>query len=227
MNFEFFDDAEKGRQQPVTFIDPGFGLNDDHPPHHPVLGQQFLASVYSALAASPHWKNLLLVVTYDENGGFFDHVPPPTAADERADLGFDQLGFRVPTLVAGPYVKQGYVSSEIYDHTSALKHIKNAFGLPPLTMRSEAALDLTDCIDLERLAAGNPSAPISLPEVDIDATMLPPECDGVSFRETPGGEHDHVILEWAALDRERSAPWDLTAERPDYIRAINDLLTSK
>ncbi len=220
----FLSDAEAGTLPPVSYIDPAFGLNDDHPPHHPLLGQQLIAAAYTALANSPHWERCLFVVTYDENGGFYDHVPPPTAADDLAADGFDQLGFRVPTIVAGPYVKQNYVSSVQYDHTSPLKHLKNVFGLPPLTTRSEAANDLTDCIDLERLAAGDPADPIVLPEVEIDAASLPPECDGSSLRQVPGAPLDHVILEWAEADRERSAPWDRTDELPQYAQTIADFL---
>ncbi len=194
----FIADAAAGALPPVVYIDPTFSLNDDHPPHHPLLGQQLIAAVYQALATSPHWERCMLVVTYDENGGFFDHVPPPKAADERAAQGFDQLGFRVPAMVIGPYTKQGYVSSVVYDHTSALKHLENVHGLEPLTARSSAASDLTDCIDLERLAAGQPAAPIALPGVEIDADMLPASCQGSSFRTL-----DHDVLQWAEVNAGR------------------------
>lgn len=104
---DFFDDAAAGKLPSVVWIDPGFTFNDDHPPHHPGLGQEVIAAVYNALAQSPHWDRCLLVVTYDEHGGFFDHVAPPTTEDDHADLGFDQMGFRVPTLLVGPYVRPG------------------------------------------------------------------------------------------------------------------------
>jgi phospholipase C len=83
----FFDQAAAGTLPPVSFIDPLFSRNDDHPPHHPILGQQYIAAVYAALAASPLWNNLLFVVTYDEHGGFFDHVAPADRPDDRADQG--------------------------------------------------------------------------------------------------------------------------------------------
>ncbi len=172
----FYEEAKAGQLRPVTVIDPSFGLNDDHPPHHPLLGQQFIASIYQALATSPHWNNCLLVVTYDEHGGFFDHVPPPKAADDRAAEGFDQLGFRVPTIIAGPYVKKGHVSSSVYDHASVLKHIETMFGLAPLTARDAAANDLSDALDQTRLAAGQPEPPVELPVVMFDESMLDPAC---------------------------------------------------
>src|SRR5262245_35932230 len=136
---QFFKDAAAGTLPPVTYIDPFFYLNDDHPPTHPMLGQQLIASIYTALAKSPQWKNCMFVVTYDEHGGFYDHVPPPKTTDDTMAKfgvdGFDQLGFRVPAMVMGPYAKKNYVSSVQYDHTSALKQLGTAFELEPLNAR--------------------------------------------------------------------------------------------
>ena len=166
----FFEDCANGTLPPVTYIDPAFFENDDHPPVHPILGQELLAAVYTALATSPLWPNIMLVVTYDEHGGFFDHVSPPKAADDTMARfgveGFDQLGFRVPTLAIGPYAKQGHVSSVQYDHTSALKQLSNHFGFDTLTARMDAANDLSDCIDQDRLAAGDWARPAPIPMVD-------------------------------------------------------------
>ena len=175
---DFFDDAAAGRLPSVCFVEPAFTANDDHPPHHPMLGQAFLRSVYAALAASPQWENCLFIVTYDEAGGFFDHVPPPTAVDDRAAAGFDQLGFRVPAVVAGPYVKRGHVSSVVRDHTSVLAHLDRMFGLEPLTARSAAAEDLGELIDVDRLAAGDPAPPAELAPVEIDESMIDDACFG-------------------------------------------------
>ena len=175
---QFFDDADNGALPPVVFIDPSFTSNDDHPPHHPMLGQQFLSSIYHALAGSPQWNNSLLVITYDEHGGFYDHVSPPKAADSRAADGFDQLGFRVPTVVAGPYVKQGIVSSTTRDHTSVLAHIETMFGLDPLNERDAGAADLTDMLDSARLAAGDPRPPAAIPEIIVDESTIDAFCFG-------------------------------------------------
>jgi phospholipase C len=220
--YDFIDEAAAGTLPPVVYIDPGFAFNDDHPPHHPFLGQQLLASTYQALATSPQWKNCLLVVTYDENGGFYDHVAPPTAPDALAAQGFDQLGFRVPTLVVGPYAKQSYVSSVQYDHTSALAHVERHFGLEPMTMRDAAANDLTDCLDEQRLAAGTTLTPITVPAVEIDFAMLPDFCKspGDITRELP---HDHDILEWAAVDRRLRRYVDMRRARDDVF-ALGDYL---
>ncbi len=175
----FFMDAAAGTLPPVCYIDPFFYLNDDHPPAHPLLAQQLIAAVYRALATSPQWKNCMLVITYDEHGGFFDHVPPPRTVDDTVTkypldengspaTDFEQLGFRVPTMVIGPYVKKGHVSSVQYDHTSALKQLATAFDLEPLNARMAAANDLTDCIDMDRLARGDWAEPIELPEITVN-----------------------------------------------------------
>ena len=218
---QFLTDAANGTLPPVVYIDPAFAQNDDHPSGHPILGQALISTVYQALASSPQWPNILFVLTYDENGGFYDHVSPGTAPDDLAAAGFDQLGFRVPTLVMGPYVKQGYVSSTPYDHTSALRHLQNAFGLDPLTTRTEAATDLTDCIDQARLAARDWAPPIEIPAVDITAWPMGPECVG-TLRE---GE-DHPIVAWANANQDRLAGLDLRHELDDYKQTIKDFLAN-
>ena len=159
-----------------TWIDPGFTYNDDHPPHHVVLGQLYLALVVESLARSPLWERCLLVITYDEHGGFHDHVPPPTLGDERAAEGFDQLGFRVPALVVGPWVRQG-VDSTTYENTSVLKYVCERWGVEPWNERLRATNSLAGCLDEARMASGvalpPPELPVfAAPEVDT----LPPEC---------------------------------------------------
>ncbi len=141
-----------------------------------MMGQLFMASVYEALAQSPHWENSLLVILYDENGGFYDHVPPPTAPDERTGAGFEQLGFRVPAFVAGPYVKEGYVSSIVRDHCSVLSHLTSLYELDPLSERVSWSPDLLDFIDLERLRAGKPRPPVSMPQILVDESEIITAC---------------------------------------------------
>jgi phospholipase C len=209
---DFLDAAAAGKLPPVVYIDPMFSYNDDHPPHYPLLGEQLLAATYQALATSPHWERSLLVITYDEHGGFFDHVAPPAdAADQRAADGFNQLGFRVPSLVIGPHVKQGFVSSTRLEHTSALRHIENAFNLAPLTMRDAAANDLSSCLDP---TSTSPSAPIQLPAVEVDASMLA-GCTGTAFK-------GHDILEWA--ENVNLGQFDRRAQALDEVYAIGDYL---
>jgi phospholipase C len=192
---------------------------------HPILGQELIAAVYTALAKSPQWKNVLLVVTYDENGGYFDHVPPPMTTDDTLAHfgvdGFQQMGFRVPTLVAGPYVKPGYVSSVVYDHTSALKHLQNAFGLDSLNVRVDAAMDLTDCIDQDRLAKGQWAKPARLPIINSDEW---PTTDASCMSSGGGFRTADPITQWADQDPSRFAGFDLRDDRDDYLRSIREFV---
>jgi phospholipase C len=207
---DFFDDAAAGTLPGVVWIDPGFTFNDDHPPHHPGLGQEVIAAVYNALASSPQWDRCLLIVTYDEHGGFFDHVAPPTSADDNADIGFDQLGFRVPTLLVGPYVRPG-VDHTTYDHTSWLKYVCERFGLTPWTARIEAATSIAGVLDTDRMARGEATSPIELPAWDLDDSAVGDECQGV---------HDgppSPIVQWV---RANVPHLDRTASAADILATI-------
>jgi phospholipase C len=218
---DFLLDAADGKLPPVVYIDPIFNNNDDHPPVHPINGQQLIAAVYTALAQSPQWSKCMLVVTYDENGGFFDHVAPPKTVDDRASEGFDQLGFRVPTLVAGPYIKEGHVSSVVYDHTSALRHLEVTFGLESLNQRTMAANDLSDFIDMDRVMRNDPRPPITLPDVNVDAWPQDPvACQGGTLAV------DHPIIAWADANPDRVKDIDLRPNIPEYRRQIAELLRS-
>jgi phospholipase C len=219
----FFDDAEAGTLPPVSVIEPAFGANDDHPPHHPMLGQQFLASVFAALATSPLWNNMLIVITYDEQGGFFDHVAPPKFPDERAALGFDQAGFRVPTIIAGPYAKQGFVDSTVREHSSVVKHISTMYDLPALTMRDAAAADLMAAIDLDRLAANEPLPPPTLPEVVVDESMIDDACLKTSKRYAGYHKADIEKLADTGFFAERDARKDL----PETLRLMAEQLEKR
>ncbi len=215
VNNDFFDDALAGTLAPFSVIEPAFAGNDDHPPHHPILGQQFLAAIYESLAASPQWNELLLCVTYDEHGGFFDHVPPPAVADDRAAEGFGQAGFRVPAILAGPYVKRGQVSSVVRDHTSVIRHLENMWGLPPLTMRDAAANDLSEAIDAARLAAGDPAPPDPMPAIVVDESEITAAC---YKRREP------TDLEKLADRSTILRPWDRRAGLRDTLFAIGEQL---
>lgn len=172
---EFLSDAERGDLPPVVWIDPGFNYNDDHPPHHPGLGQEFLAMVHDALARSPQWGRCLLVVMYDEHGGFYDHVAPPKTDDDLAADGFDQMGFRVPTLLVGPYVRPG-VEHTTFDHTSWIKFVCERYGIDPWNARLRAANSIGVALDAHRMAISDAAPPITLPAWVFDETSVGPEC---------------------------------------------------
>lgn len=219
---DFFAHAAAGTLPPVVHIDPAFSANDDHPPHHTMLGQQLIASIYTALSTSPQWKNILFVITYDEHGGYFDHVPPPSdAADEFADQGFNQLGVRVPSLVIGPYAKAGQVVSTRYDHTSALKHVQNMFGLDPLYARVDQANDLTDCIDQERLAAGDWLEPAPIPAIEVNESDITEMC---MYSEARSAPERHVVHQMADRYPRIFQRFDRRAQTRDYLHMIGDYL---
>ncbi len=219
---EFFADAKAGTLPQVCYVEPGYFLNDDHPPLHPINGQELIAAVYRALAQSPQWKHCMLVVAYDEHGGYFDHVAPPKTADDFAAQGFDQLGFRVPTLVVGPYVKSAHVSSVQYDHTSALKQLQVTYGLDPLTARMAAANDLADCIDMERLARGDWAEPIEIPIVDVDAWAMGAECQrGARVAPGPG---ECAMHDWANANPDLVAAYDRRGREDEYLADLRAFL---
>ena len=128
---EFFDDA-RGREEDFPqfcFIEPDFmGIvgNDDHPPHDVMKAEKLIADVYNALRANENlWEATLLVVLYDEHGGFYDHAIPPMAVapdDHHEEYAFNQLGVRVPALLVSPWVERRIETTQ-FDHTSFLKYL--------------------------------------------------------------------------------------------------------
>jgi len=124
-NFETIDafvrDCLSQTLPTISVIDPPFSLADDHPPHDPLVGEKFIALVVDALTNSPSWHDSALLLLYDENGGFYDHVIPPPALE--ASPPDATLGFRVPALIISPYAKKRYASHVIYDHTSFIASI--------------------------------------------------------------------------------------------------------
>ena len=113
----------------VSFYKPPGRLNQ-HPSYTDILtGDTHIAEVLEKLRASPQWRDMLVVVTYDENGGYWDHVPPPTGSGWGDRWG---PGTRIPALLIGPHVRRGHVDSTAYDTTSILKFITERFGLEPL-----------------------------------------------------------------------------------------------
>jgi phospholipase C len=126
----FIEDAARGVLPSIAWIDPnfsnfdpiGFPPNDDHVPADIRDGQDLVLAVYHALASSPHWERTLLIVFYDEHGGFFDHVAPPEAPDDDP-VTFASYGLRVPALIVSPWIEPGSVSHTLFDHTAIIKTI--------------------------------------------------------------------------------------------------------
>ncbi len=161
---EFADDAARDDLATYTFLEPNFhtpGQNDQKPPSDIRPGERLIAEVYDALRTSPCWERTLLVITYDEHGGCFDHVPPPAGATppSRSDgpsedgFRFDRFGVRVPAVIVSPLIEEGTVArpaSDVpFDHTSVLATLHRRFGTAPLTDRDAAAPDLAHVLTLD------------------------------------------------------------------------------
>jgi len=153
----FVADLTAGDLPPVTFVDPAD--TDEHPPNDIQNGEAWFRRIYLAATASPLWPRLAIFLTYDEAGGFFDHVPPPPACPPRPELvDFDRLGTRVPFLVVSPWARPHHVSHRTTDHTALLKLIELLHDLPALSARdanSSALLELFD-FDAPRLLQPGP-----------------------------------------------------------------------
>lgn len=128
----------------VTFLKP-VGINNEHPSYTDVkTGEVHTASIIEAIKASSIWNDAVILVTYDENGGFYDHVAPPV---------IDRWGpgVRVPTLIISPFAKKAYVDKHVYETVSILSLIERRYGLVPLSSRDASAADLTAAMDLPAL----------------------------------------------------------------------------
>jgi phospholipase C len=176
-------DLKSGNLPKIVFID---GMNPDeneHPAAHDEpasdirVGQHWLEAQVRSIVASRVWAKSALFITYDENGGFADHVVPPKACQPDQvkipatpknmrpqavyNASFDQYGFRVPFVMISPFAKRHYVSHTVYDHTSILKFIETRYHLPALTTRDANANDMLDLFDFStapntKFLAGKP-----------------------------------------------------------------------
>ncbi|MEY2568329.1 MAG: phospholipase [Actinomycetota bacterium] len=181
---QFYADAAAGTLPNVYFVDPDLHINEDNPvnddhPHADIrAGQAFIADVYHAVHDSPLWPKTAFFLTYDEWGGFYDHVPPPRARDERANAALNEdygrLGFRVPTITISPWARST-ISSRTYDHTSILKFIEYRFRLAPLTLRDASAPNAGEVLDV----SAPDKAPPNLEPGDVPNPDPPPRINNV------------------------------------------------
>ncbi|KAJ3102080.1 hypothetical protein HDU97_000794 [Phlyctochytrium planicorne] len=166
---QFFTDVAAGKLPDFSYINPECCLQYSyHPPSTVASGEAYLKKVYEALRAAPTWNETALIISFDEHGGFGDHVPSPAAFPPGDNLSyswsengskgvfyFDRYGVRVPTYIISPYVPAGVVahgpsSGPQYDHTSVLKFIENLWNIPPFTLRDANAPDFAHLFSLDR-----------------------------------------------------------------------------
>jgi phospholipase C len=139
---EFFTDVRGEGFPAVAWLVP-VAKDSEHPPADVGIGMWHVTEIVNAVMQSPYWRDTVIIVTWDDFGGFFDHVPPPKV-DKYG------LGPRVPALVISPWAKQGFISHMVYDFTSPLKLVETRFGLAPLTLRDKTANDMSDCFDFSQ-----------------------------------------------------------------------------
>jgi phospholipase C len=169
----FLQDAANGDLPSVAWIDPNFvdlsildsNSNDDHPPSDVRAGQELVMMVFRALAESPCWKDTMLIVTYDEHGGFYDHVEPPPPPEPESKRQFDRYGVRVPAFVVSPFVEPCTVSHTHFDHTSIIRTILERFGRRD-ALRDMAATGprVAHAENLGRLLTRDPRGDFSVPD---------------------------------------------------------------
>jgi phospholipase C len=205
-NFGLFADFQKAVKQGTlanyVFLEPSWGSagNSQHPNDNVASGEQFLHDIYYTLLNLPIWQKTLLIITYDEHGGCYDHVAPPenaVAPDNSAgELGFNftRFGPRVPTVLISPLIPAGTVfraaGATPFDHTSILATVEKRFGLPNLTKRDAAAPDIGGVLTLKQARQDDP-----LKGVNVPVSKAPPV-------QAPGPNH----LEQALADSAELLP---------------------
>jgi phospholipase C len=137
-------DINDGRLPPVTWVTPRFALSE-HPEYNLCHGENWSTQVIDAIMQSPMWKDTAIFLTWDDWGGFYDHVPPPQVDS----FGF---GIRVPMLMISPYAKQGFVEHDTSEFSSVLRFIEDNWGLSQLTGRDANAVDLSSAFDFSQAA---------------------------------------------------------------------------
>jgi phospholipase C len=183
---------------PVTgfFFEPDYGVQSEENPQNVAAGEAFVASVVNAVMSGPKWPQTLLIWTYDEHGGYYDHVQPPAALapdaippmardGQLAYNGFAQYGFRVPFAIISPYARPAYVSHQVMDHTSICALVEYKWNLPAMTVRDANALPPLDMLDFSRAAFAAPPA-LAQPLLDVDPSALACNVSGPGTIPPPG-----------------------------------------
>jgi phospholipase C len=207
---QFLTDCAAGNLAEVTYIDPKFvnegaGTSGDDHPHADVRnGEIFLNQIYNAVTSGPLWSKTLLVINYDEWGGFYDHVAPPLAPLPAAALAAGdtdgRLGFRVPNLIVSPWSRRNFVDRTQYDHTSVLNMIEWRWGLPSLSVRDASANNLALALDFSHPNLTAPSYAVAQgPFSHVCGTSQAPSLRVTSDLKRSEKEMDDEDKEWEPL----------------------------
>jgi phospholipase C len=203
-----------------AFVEPDYGLigkgNSQHPGQAHTLpefvaGKRLIHSIYDSLRRHPAvFEKVVLLITYDEHGGFYDHVPPPTTVNPdgrvwKGTFAFDLLGVRVPAVIVSPWIKRGKVDSTVYDHTSIIQTIRSLFapGQPALTERDAQAQSFSHLFQTSTEPRRGNELPVTKPLTETDAAALE-----------------------ARLEEERVLTFDTIVAADDFIHAMDTLSAS-
>jgi phospholipase C len=241
---DFTADAAAGRLPEYSFLEPSWGSsgNSQHPNYDVSLGEKLIHDVYYALRGGLGWNQTLLFITYDEHGGCYDHVAPPSGAvapdDSPGEFGFDftRFGVRVPAVLVSPLIAAGTVfrvaaGATPLDHTSVLKTVETRWGLPALTRRDAAAPDVGDVLTLATPRTDDPLAAVTVPvssganpavaevshiqQVDAQLTsQLPVSNEELTSTSAPALAAMRTPSDFENYTRARTETWKTTRQRP-------------
>ena len=218
---QFLDDASGGKLPLYTFLCPRYAeatqgrANSQHAPHDVRYGDKLIADVYQAVRNGSHWESTLLIVTYDEHGGFYDHVKPPPAEAPDSDVSpnafmeeearkykktyltspeysfdFSSLGFRVPAVLVSPWIDRGVVDSTVYRHSSVLRYVEDLLDVEPLTKRDATATSFAAQLSRSTARADCPAT--------VPAPSLPADDPELYMKEPPGPKQDEWTRRYTA-----------------------------
>ena len=180
-------DLQRAYPYQFTWIEPNYGDADgdfsggssQHPTDSLTAGEKLIAATYDAIRTSPYWWTSVLIITYDEHGGYYDHVAPPAATPpgdtQTAGLnthGFDfsRYGVRVPAVVVSPLTVGGVISKQLYDHTSVLATLEHIWNMSSLTNRDAGANNFMNLF--ETISAPRTNTPIALTPNTISGSLI-------------------------------------------------------
>jgi phospholipase C len=245
---DFQERAAAGKLPAYTFLEPSFGAsgNSQHPNYDVALGEKLMHDVYSTLRAGPGWNDTLLIISYDEHGGNYDHVAPPGNATKPdhsiGEFGFDfsRFGVRIPALLISPRIVKGSVfraKAGTIDHTSVLRTLELRWKLRPLTARDAGAPDLGDALTLANPRADDPlkGVKITVPSAPHPHSSQPSLIERIHAEKVAQlplrndeGSYDHTppdLSSSAAIGdyiRGRTAAWNQHLQRIQHRRAARD-----
>jgi phospholipase C len=177
---QFLTDAAAGKLPAFSIVDPNFDHQSEEDPQDIRQGESFAAAIINAVMHGKNWAKTLLIWTYDEHGGYYDHVAPPAAikpdniepesAGRTLPGSYNRYGFRVPAVIVSPYARPHYISHVVHDHTSILKLVETKWNLPAMTYRDANADNLLDSLDFKSKPAF--LKPPKLPAPGLPASIV-------------------------------------------------------